>query len=355
MAVCKRGTKWYADLYINGRRVRKAAGKSKREALRLQELLQLENSVQEQQAEAEAPAPPELVPSEPLSLRELLRLYRLSLAARAKQTSLHQLDVHQGTLERHFGQAFDVTQLTLPDLDAFIAARLEKVKRPTVNGSLSILRAALNYARDAGVLRELPVRVRLLKEGRRLLQVLTFAQVETLLARAAPPFDLMILLAAQAGLRHQEIMHLQRRDMQLPKQLQVSAKPGWTPKSHHERMVPLTSRLALRLEKHIADLNDESPTAWLFPGCNGGGRPRRHAHERIREVFKRAGLYEPAMKPGLHSLRKTWASTLLHEGVDLKTLQELGGWGDLKTLSDHYLTSLPGSKEAAIALLERMD
>jgi integrase/recombinase XerD len=285
-----------------------------------------------------------------MKLEELFHLYRRSLVARAKASSLQQLDVHQRTLERHFGSSYPVEGLSLPRLDEFIVARRARVQPASINGSLGLLRSALLYARDAGELARLPVRVRMLKVGRRLPAVFSRTQVDALLARAPAPFDLMIMLAAYAGLRHQEILHLQRRDLTMT-EIRVSAKPDWTPKSHHERAIPMAKRVAVRLEKQLAELNDKSPTAWVFPGRDGG--PLKGAHVQIRKIFQAVGLYDPASKPGLHSLRKTWASTLLHGGVDLKTLQEMGGWADLKTLSEHYLVALPGSKEAAIATLER--
>lgn len=49
----------------------------------------------------------------------------------------------------------------------------------------------------------------------RIPSILEDEQLEALLANAPMPFDLMLLLAARAGLRHQEILHLQVRDIDL--------------------------------------------------------------------------------------------------------------------------------------------
>ena len=194
--------------------------------------------------------------------------------------------------------------------------------------------------------------VRKLREGKSLPRVLEPDQIDAL-ARAAPsPFDVMILLAAHAGLRHREILYLQMMDVVLDgaaSEVRVTAKPGWTPKNHHERAVPIDpgGPLASRLEEHIRNLERMSSRAWLFPGQ--GGKPRYSAFGPIREAFKAAGLYDPELKPGLHALRRTWATRCLGK-VDIETVRQLGGWADLVTVQ-RYVTTIDERKRAAVARL----
>jgi integrase len=163
--------------------------------------------------------------------------------------------------------------------------------------------------------------------------------VRKLVLAARAPYDMMIPIATHAGLRHNEILHLHIRDV-AGDQLHVAAKAGWTPKTHEERSVPINRLLKLALESHIAGLNDTRPSAWLFPGRDG------HlvaAVDPVRDAFKRAALYDPALKPGLHMLRRTFATQLLAAGADIETVRQLGGWKNLKTVQ-RYVTSADATK-----------
>jgi integrase len=331
-SIFKRGRTWYVSLYRHGDRVRKAAGPSKVAAQRL--LAELQRAEHEHRPF--------------VALEDLFLTYLSRLRAHAKSTSAKQADVQAELLMRHFGRTFDVCGLRPSDLDGFIESRLETVRKPTVNVALGVLRSAMRHGVAEGILPRLPCRVTKLKEGKRLPRVLEPAQVRSLLAVAAPPFDAMIGLAAYAGLRHQEILHLQARDVDLNGGLvKVTAKPGWSPKSHHEREVPLSEPLRALLEPHVQAA--PSPTSWLFPGNEGTARV--HAHEPIRKAFQAAGLYDPEAKPGLHSLRRTWATALLGASVDIETVRQLGGWSDLVTVQ-RYVTSTDDRKRLAIAALE---
>lgn len=286
-----------------------------------------------------------------VAMDDLIQAYMGSLRCRAKRSSVAQAGVHGGHLSAHFGCHYDVAALTLVDLDGFVAARLGAgVAKASANGSLGVLRAAMNYGVRAGILRDVPCPVKKLKDVKRLPRVLSASQVDDLLALAPTPFRLMILLAARAGLRHREILHLQRQDVALGAEprVRVAAKAGWTPKNHEERDVPISGCLARELEAHFGELTDSSPEAWLFLGLEG--TPRANVFAPIRAIFKAAGLYDPAAKPGLHSLRRTWATALL--GVaDIETVRQLGGWADLVTVQ-RYVTSTDDRKRAAIAALE---
>ncbi len=329
--IFRRGASWYVDCYVDGSRVRRSAGASKIDARRLLEQLRQQNARGYGY----------------VALSDVLQGYLASLRLRAKPSTVAQAEVQAGTIQRFFGPAFAAASMGAGDLEAFIADRLRTVRPAAANGTLRVLRAALHNAVEHGRLEQLPLRVRMLREPKRLPRILQISDVETLIARARPPFHVVLAFAGYAGLRHGEILHLQRRDVDLEAgTLHVSAKPGWTPKSHAERMVPTAPRLEVILSKYTREIR--RPDAWLFSGYEG--RPYRSAASAVRSAFKAAGLYNTDAKPGLHQLRRSWASALLANGVDVETVRELGGWVDLATVQ-RYLASTDGLKRRAVASL----
>ena len=86
-----------------------------------------------------------------------------------------------------------------------------------------------------------------------------------------------------------------------------------------------------------------APVEWgwqfVFPGPTRsrdprtGERRRHHVHERsVQKAFKvavrKAGIVKPAT---CHTLRRSFATHLLHSGYDIRTVQELLGHGNVKT------------------------
>jgi integrase len=282
-----------------------------------------------------------------VELRDVLHGYEVALRSRAKETSRRNAAYHSALLLGHFGPTFNVGQMVPADIDAFVGAlRAKGLSTSSINGALRTLRAATRRAEEAGQLRVAP-RVRLLREGRRLPSILSLAQVDELLGHAKAPADLAILLAAHAGLRHQEILHLTVGDVDLQAGLlRVTPKEhvGWSPKSYHERAVPLSRRLRETLEPIV---HRRHRAVWLFPG-GAEGRPRLSLATEVRAAFRAAGLWDPAKKPGLHMLRRTFASTLLASGADLKTVMEVCGWSSI-TVAERYLASTDDRKRDAVA------
>lgn len=65
----------------------------------------------------------------------------------------------------------------------------------------------------------------------------------------------------------------------------------------------------------------------------------------------RAGI-QTNLKLNLHGLRKSWATNLADSGkVPMHTLQQLGGWSDIKTCEEFYLRSSDANRQRACEVL----
>jgi integrase/recombinase XerD len=93
------------------------------------------------------------------------------------------------------------------------------------------------------------------------------------------------------------------------------------------------------------------PEDWLFPG----DVPTHHLSERSAEkIFKRwrmkAGIAKPA---SFHTLRHSFATHLLEDGVDMRYIQELLGHGSIKT-TERYTHVTQKGKERIKSPLDNM-
>lgn len=271
-----------------------------------------------------------------MTVGEALDYYLSDLRVRAKASTLRVCGIHATTLRRFLAGA-DAAELTVPELNRMVMRLRQEGRADTgINGVLRVLRAALRLA-EADRLIERAVKVKLLRETRKIPSVLTQAQVERLHGAAAAEAGLAILFAAFAGLRHQEIAHLTWPDVS-EREVRVTAKTDWTPKAHAERAVPVHPTLAAAVFKW-----GPKPEGYVFRS--------RDFTDPVREAFQRAGLYDLAQKPGLHQLRRTFASRLLAGGADIETVRELGGWSSLATVQRYVASSTPQKRSAVERLI----
>jgi site-specific recombinase XerD len=163
---------------------------------------------------------------------------------------------------------------------------------------------------------------------------------------AAPTGRLRLLLqtAYACGLRTQEVLYLQVRDIDSARMV-LHIRHG---KGRKDRLVPLSAGLLAELRAYWRRYR---PAIWLFPGY-GLDRPYSEAglQRMFQKLVRRAGLTK---RVTMHTLRHSYATHLLEAGVDVVTLQALLGHTTLKTtarylhISTRHLQNLPG-------LLERL-
>ena len=185
------------------------------------------------------------------------------------------------------------------------------------------------------------------KRGRPLPKILSIAEVDRLLAvsasgardpaatwgrrwRAARLHALLELVYG-TGLRVSELVALPHRAAKAAGELIVVKGKGG-----RERLVPLSgaSREAVALflsvvaETPAGRAGTASP--WLFPSDSGSGHLTRQAFARdLKTLAGVAGIAGHRISP--HVLRHAFASHLLHNGADLRIVQELLGHADIAT------------------------
>ena len=172
--------------------------------------------------------------------------------------------------------------------------------------------------------------------GRPLPKILSEAEVSRLIEAAEkwPGEDgvrlrCVIELLYAAGLRISELISLPvaaaQRD---PRFLTVRGKGG------KERIVPLgppaRRALAAYLECRGRFLTSPRGGRWLFPSRGASGQlTRQRCGQLLKELALAAGLDPERLSP--HVLRHAFASHLLDNGADLRSVQQMLGHADIST------------------------
>jgi integrase/recombinase XerD len=183
------------------------------------------------------------------------------------------------------------------------------------------------------------------RRGRALPKVLGVEEVERLLElsreaieqeshslserlRAARTFCLLEILYA-TGLRVSELVALPKSAARSREAfISVRGKGG------RERLVPLTPKAREAMAAYRRLLEQARPSAaslpWLFPADSASGHLTRQAFARdLKSAAAAAGI--PVRRISPHVLRHAFASHLLHNGADLRIVQELLGHADIST------------------------
>jgi site-specific recombinase XerD len=155
--------------------------------------------------------------------------------------------------------------------------------------------------------------------------VLSQEEVARLIDSAVLPFHRMILMTLYAtGLRRAELAHLRVRDVDSERMI-IRVRGG---KGRKDREVMLSPNLLEALREHWRRYK---PKEWLFPGGRWHNSKTpitpKVAWQACQAAAKRCGL-EKKVHP--HTLRHCFATHLLEDGADLRTIQMLLGHRDLE-------------------------
>jgi integrase/recombinase XerC len=215
----------------------------------------------------------------------------------------------------------------------------------TVRRKLAGLSSFFGFLEDTGQIARNPARgIPLPKVAQSLPECLAEEQARRLLEAAHTPWHrAMVALLLLAGLRRSEAAAISLGDLDLDQaQLLVRGKGA------KQRTVALAPPVVQAIRDY---LNRRAATGsdHLFVS-RIGGRPiaARVVNRMLARVLQEAGLSEEGVTP--HALRRTFATHLIRQGVDVRTTQELLGHADLGTTA-RYLRSDARMQQAAVGRL----
>src|SRR5262245_533005 len=181
------------------------------------------------------------------------------------------------------------------------------------------------------------------RRGRTLPKILSVAEVDGLLAAAraaisaegakpserlrAARLNCLLEVLYATGLRVSELMTLPTSAARRSENLLIVRGKGG-----RERMVPLNEAAKRAMAEYLAlcQATGRTESPWLFPSFGASGRlTRQHFARDLKELAVAAGLCPARVSP--HVLRHAFASHLLQNGADLRSVQMLLGHADIST------------------------
>ncbi len=153
--------------------------------------------------------------------------------------------------------------------------------------------------------------------------VLSIKEVGELIDSAQSSRDRLLLeLFYATGMRVSEMVNLKVED--------VDFDDGWIRilgKGMKERFVPVGKNILKLLRKYIEEKRI-LPSGFLFSKSNGKFITRESIWKIVKKYSLKAGI---PRKVAPHTLRHTFATHLLENGADLRTIQELLGHSNIDT------------------------
>jgi integron integrase len=216
--------------------------------------------------------------------------------------------------------------------------------------------------------------------------VLSRGEVHAIIGSLDGPLRLLVLLLYGSGLRLLEALRLRVKDVDFTRN-QITVRGG---KGDRDRVTMLPASLSVDLAKHLETVRHQHETdlragagwvelpwalarkypnagrewgwQWVFPATrtyrhpDTGQRRRHHLHESVLQRAVKAAVHSNGItkRATCHTFRHSFATHLLEDGSDIRTVQELLGHRDVSTtmIYTHVLNRGPaGVRSPADRLL----
>ncbi len=338
MGVFKRQGNWWIDFYHQGKRVRRKVGPSKRVA----EMALADIQVKKSKNDFLGVCDPKRI-----LFKDFAREYlEYSKANKAKSSYERDASIIKLHVLPVWGE-LDLTRITARSVEDYKVRRLEVVTAATFNREFNTIKNMFRKAVEWGHLKENPTQgVRWIRIGQTGFRFLSREEMSLLLGTCSDignrQFFGIVLMALNTGMRKGEILRLKWKEVDLRRrQIRVVSSEDGNTKNYKTRTIPLNRALEDFLKKHPRRLD----SLYVFQGPSGTPYTKTNYH--FTRAVKRAGI--PHVR--FHDLRHTFASHLVMKGIDLRTVQELLGHGDMR-MTLKYAHLAPDHVRKAVEVLD---
>lgn len=257
--------------------------------------------------------------------------FEKGLSKRTTESYTNDLEVYEEFLNKR--GITDVRGIKDSDIKDFLKVRNDNDKTTTIAHNLTVIKNFHAYLlREQIVSKDVALLIERPKLRKSLPRTLSISDIDKLLdIELDSIFDYrnkaMLELMYGVGLRVSEIVNLSVNDIDL-----TNCVIRIMGKGSKERIVPLGEYsifyLNLYLDRRREMLKDNRTCDKLFLNNHGMGMTRQGFFKNLKQLLLEKGL-NPDVSP--HTLRHSFATHLLNNGADLRSIQEMLGHSDIAT------------------------
>lgn len=253
-----------------------------------------------------------------MNLQELLE--RIKQELKLRNYSPRTIDSYLCCLKEYFRYIKNIKRE--PEIAAIKRYLLKKQKKGQSSQTINLYLQAIKYFYREIMKSKTGIDIKFAKTASKLPVVLSRNEVEEIISSIKnPKHSLLISLAYSAGLRVSEVINLKVKDINRG-ELTVHIRGA---KGNRDRISIFSEKLLAQLEKNMTLKNKND---YVFESSRGGKLDGRSAQKIFGNALRKTGIKKDAT---FHSLRHSFATHLLENGVDVRYVQELLGHANIRT------------------------
>ncbi len=249
-----------------------------------------------------------------------------------------------------------LSEINVKRVEQYIIMRSKKASNRTVNIDLTYLSQALKKAVQYGYLsKNIMMHVQRLKESTGKLRYFTTEEVQTILSTANPYIERFITTGLLTGMRLSEMMNLQLPQIDMNKKIiHIINTDEFKTKNRKNRDVPIPPQLMEKLPEYMntwvcpnnMETHQRTTEQRRFLFCDENGYRMKTFRKAYGRHLERLGITGAT----IHTMRHTYASHLVMNNVNIRTVQELLGHHSIK-VTEKYAHLSDNHKMEAVNLL----
>lgn len=232
-----------------------------------------------------------------------------------------------------------INEITSIDIEKFISKfTTQGLEKSTISRKMSALSHFFIFLLEENMIKRNPINeLDLPKQIKKLPKILSVDQVEKLIKSSREDqsingirLNTMIEILYATGIRVSELVEMKLSATYAEKNFLLVQGKG-----NKERLVPISENTEDKIKDFLKIrnkfLNNDSESKWLFPSkqSSKGHITRQRFNQLLQTLCERVNLNNIRISP--HKLRHAFATHLLANGVDLRSLQQMLGHADIST------------------------
>jgi integrase len=327
MGIYKRNKIWYIDYYFEGKRIRERVGPRKKLAESILTIRQAEIAQGKFDIQLLKPS---------VTFKELSDLY--IEYAKVNKKSWRRDVTSLNNILPVFGE-LSLRNITPLIIEEYKQKRRRKAAPATVNRELACMKHMFSLAITwKKAIKNPVISVKFFKEKNQRLRFLSEEEISKLVEACSPQLKPVVITAITTGMRLNEILSLQWKDIDLKRNLIILDET----KGGSSRKIPINDGLKVIL----TEMQEKNTKDFVFK--NSLGKPYRDVRTTFRTAIRKSKLKGVTF----HTLRHTFASHLVMANINLRTVQELLGHKTIQ-MTMRYSHLSGEYKQQAVNILHR--